>query len=359
MLKQWKQVLLKSLKAAGVFSYLQTTDWRRKRLLILAYHGFALDDEHLWNPELYMHPDCFRARMQLLKTLGIKVLPLGEAIQRLFANDLPENCVALTIDDGNYDFYKQAHPILQEFGLPATLYLTTFYVHYNRPVFDSACSYVLWKGGAGTIDLQEFNGRDERYDLSSGAARGAAYKNLTGFARDNNLSAEEKDDLVARLANKLKVDYDALCAKRIFHLITPEEAAQLTADGVDIQLHTHRHRTPLDRRLFYREIEENRESIEQMANSNASHFCYPSGVFEAEFLPWLEDLGVVTATTCDPGFVTCNSHPLLLPRIIDTALKSPIEFEGWVTGVAAFLPRRRNTYNPGAKPKKLTLRAQN
>jgi hypothetical protein len=33
--------------------------------------------------------------------------------------------------------------------------------------------------------------------------------------------------------------------------------------------------------------------------------------------------------------------PLLLPRYIDTAVHTEAEFRGWLTGVAAFLPRRR------------------
>jgi hypothetical protein len=31
----------------------------------------------------------------------------------------------------------------------------------------------------------------------------------------------------------------------------------------------------------------------------------------------------------------------LLPRLIDTVSLSDVEFEGWLTGASAFLPRRR------------------
>jgi len=346
MLKKLKQGALGGLKTLGIFTLFQESKWRRERLLILAYHGFSLEDEHQWNPDLFMPPDYFRARMQTLKKLGCTVLPLGEAIKRMYANDLPENCVALTFDDGYYDFYKLAHPILKEFGFPATLYLTTFYVHYNRPAFDSVCSYLLWKGREETLDLRDLTRQDKKLDLSREAARGVAYDSLLGFAQLSKLSAEEKDALAAKLARQLKIDYEALCAKRILHLLTPDEAGRLAAEGVDIQLHTHRHRTPLDRDLFYREVEENRESIQRMTGSWTTHFCYPSGVFSEVFLPWLEDLNVVSATTCEPGFASRNSHHLLLPRVVDHTLLSPIEFEGWLTGTSIMLPRRRRIYNP-------------
>src|SRR5262249_57544793 len=95
----------------------------------------------------------FVGRMALLKKRGCAVLPLGEAIQRLYKNDLPENCVALTFDDGNYDFYKVAYPILRELNFPATLYLTTFYVRYNRPVFDAIGSSMPSKVRKTPLDL--------------------------------------------------------------------------------------------------------------------------------------------------------------------------------------------------------------
>jgi hypothetical protein len=31
----------------------------------------------------------------------------------------------------------------------------------------------------------------------------------------------------------------------------------------------------------------------------------------------------------------------MVPRLIDTSFLSELEFEGWLTGTSAFLPRRR------------------
>jgi hypothetical protein len=106
-------------------------------------------------------------------------------------------------------------------------------------------------------------------------------------------------------------------------------------------MHTHRHRTPLDRELFRREIVDNRESIRAMTGSEAAHFCYPSGAYDGAFLPWLEELGVASAMTCDVGYASRDSERLLLPRLLDVSSLSHVEFEAWLTGVAAALPRRR------------------
>jgi len=341
MLKKTKQATLGTLKTSGVFRFVENSRWRQHRLLILAYHGISLDDEHQWDYTQFMPPEFFRTRMQLIKSSGCTVLPLGEAFKRLYSGDLPDKSVAITFDDGTYDFYKQAHPILREFDFPATLYLTTFYSHYNKPVFDVMCSYLLWKGRSKTLDLNTITGNGLRVDLSSKVSRYAAFKEIQRSAGERKLCAKEKDGLAASLAKQLNIDYDALLAGRVLQLVNPDEVKALAAAGVDIQLHTHRHRVPLDRELFRREIEDNRRSIKDITGMTPSHFCYPSGVYDQTFLPWLEEAGIVSATTCEIGFASRQAHPLLLPRLLDTSGLSDIEFEGWLTGVSAALPRRK------------------
>lgn len=341
MLKKLKQAGLASLKATGAFTLSHNSNWRRQRLLILAYHGISLDDEHLWNPAQYLSKEVFRARLSLIKKSGCTVLSLAEGVRRLYAGDLPERSIVLTFDDGTYDFYLNAYPLLKEFNFPATLYLTTFYSQYHRPVFDVACSYLLWKGRERTIDLTSLIGRDASFDLLSEQARTAAFEQIRQFSRKQKLSAPEKDELLGMIAKKLSVDYDELVARRVLQLVNPVEVKTLAADGIDVQLHTHRHRTPADRELFLKEIEDNRKSITEMTGTVSSHFCYPSGVWDPTFLPWLSEAGIESATTCEIGLASPKSNPLLLPRLVDVSGLSPIEFEGWLTGISTALPRRQ------------------
>src|SRR5437016_2777321 len=341
MLKKFKQAALRSLKSAGVSTLVHNSRWRRQRLLILAYHGVALDDEHLFNGSQFISADFFRDRLELLRRSNCAVLPLGEAVERLYANDLPDRAVAITFDDGLSDFYRRAFPVIQDFDVPVTLYLTTFYTHHQRPVFDPMCSYLLWRGRENVLDLKELTGQDLKTNLQGLDAREAALAQIRAFGRVQRLSAEEKDAFAASLASHLQVDYQALLEQRTMHNLTPDEVGKLAAGGIDLQLHTHRHRTPLDRQLFLREIEDNRKSIQEMTGRNPTHFCYPNGVYDLKFLPWLREAGVISATTCESGFASRSSNELLLPRFLDNATLSPIEFESWLTGVSAALPQRR------------------
>ena len=288
------------------------SNWRRQRLLILCYHGVSLRDEHEWNPHLFMSPELFERRCQAIRRLGFPVAPLEQATRALRAGELTEPTVALTFDDGFYDFYRQAAPVLSAHELPATVYLTTFYVDYSRPVFDLIIPYMEWKRGNPGWRSEAQRIADE--------------------ARRDKLSAEQKDELARRTADALRLDYDELLASRILQLMTPEEARELTRRGFDIQLHTHRHRTPDDEALFRREIRDNKQRIEELTGRAPRHFCYPSGVHATSFLPWLAAEGVESATTCDPALAHSSDNPLLLPRKIDTMGVSDVEFEAWLTG---------------------------
>ena len=344
MLKTLKRGTLRVLKNAGLFGLARNSEWRRQRLLILCYHGISIDDEHQWDWAYYISPALFEQRLRMLRDGGYTVLPLGEAVERLYARTLPPRSVVLTFDDGLADFNLRARPLLEKYGFPATVYLSTYYCLYNKPVYPMFCGYVLWKArGRGSVAASEVLGDEftERWDLSTPDGRAAAQRQLVRFAGERRLSAEERDQVARRLADAVGVDYDELVRKRILHLMTPDEVSEVARPGtIDIHLHTHRHRTPNDRALFVREIVDNRKHIAELAGGESAHFCYPSGVTRPEFLPWLSENGVVSATTCETGLATPETEALLLPRVIDTANLDPVEFEGWLTGVGALLPKR-------------------
>jgi peptidoglycan/xylan/chitin deacetylase (PgdA/CDA1 family) len=166
------------------------------------------------------------------------------------------------------------------------------------------------------------------------------------YADREQMTVPERSALAERLSDVLGDDYEAIRAKRILTVMTRDEAAEVARDGIAVELHTHRHRTPNDHALFLREISDNRARIEQIREGTPRHFCYPSGIYRSEFLPWLREAGVTTATTCDPGLASVKSEPLLLPRLVDTSFLSALDVEGWMTGMSAFfMPRKASAHS--------------
>jgi hypothetical protein len=117
----------------------------RRNLRILAYHGFAVCDEALFRPQLFMDVGEFRWRIGYILRHAYPVLSLDDALHRLQRDDLPACAVVLTFDDGAYSTWKLAFPVLDEHRLPGTIYLTTYYCVKPNPVFRIAVQYMFWK----------------------------------------------------------------------------------------------------------------------------------------------------------------------------------------------------------------------
>jgi len=340
-LSRVKLATLHVLKVAGVFEVVADSRWRQQRLLILCYHGISLADEHLWRPGLYMSPRTLEHRLEILKRGKYAVLPLTEGLLRLQQGTLPSRSVVITFDDGTYDFYRQAFPRLKSYGFPVTVYQTTYHTDFQTPVFNLVTSYMLWKRRGTVIPDGSDLGLTEPLDLRTEAGRHRVVQSLTERGKRENMSGQQKHELALYLGRFLGVDYEALSAMRMFHLMNANELREVAHDGVDIQLHTHRHRTPENEVSFRREIEDNRQTIEALLASRPQHFCYPSGVYKPQFLDWLRQEQVVSATTCDAGMVTCRTEPLLMPRFIDNEYRTVVGFESWLTGVGDLLAFRR------------------
>lgn len=344
MLKRTKTSILRLAEVMGATQWLSASTWRRHRLLILCYHGVSKYDEHEWS-DLYISLETFRRRLDLLVRSRCNVLSLSEAIIRLRNETLPERAVVLTFDDGFHDFSSVAFPTLQAFGFPVTLYLTTYYVEFNRPVFDPMCGYLLWKGRQRQLVWPELFASP--VSVSDPESRERVSAVMQKFAKVRKLSGCEKDLLLGELAARLGIDYEELCLKRVMHLITPAEAKQLAAQGVDIQYHTHRHREYRTRERMFSELQDNHRRIVAFTSNEPRHFCYTGGFYLPQHPGFLKQYGMLSATTCKPGLCSGRSDQMTLPRLIDSPTLSDLEFRAWLAGTASFLPRRPHQMSEG------------
>lgn len=345
ILRRLKLTALRSAEHLGVFSAVSESRWRQERLLVLCYHGVSLQDEHEWS-EAHVSEDHLRRRFEILQDRRYSVLSLSDAFERLSHNDLPPGSVAITFDDGLYDFYAKGQKLLYEFGYPATLYVPTYYTTFGRPVFDLTCAYFLWKGRGREVSLGNLLSQPVslRIPLDS-ERRTALHLSIRSHVNSAGYSAAEKDAMLSELSHQVDVDWEAFLESRMLQLMSPKELATLNRQYVDVQLHTHRHRTPRDDVLFTRELDDNIAALESMGfpREGRRHFCYPSGDADPQFYSPLRARGITTATTCEPQIATRRTHPLNVPRVVDTMAMTETEFRGWLSGVTSLLVRRWKT----------------
>ena len=328
-------------RAIGLDALLARSSWRRDRVLILGYHGVSINREHDWNPDLYVSQDMFIRRLELLKKARCAVLPLDEALYRMAKGTLPARTVVITFDDGLFDFHQRAMPVLKGFGFPATVYLTSFYVNAANPVFLLGCSYLLWKHRERLLPFLPFHHRSTNFKLGTDAERQTVVQAIFQWLESVRPTAELQQQALRQMAGQLGDDLSELSERRILHLMNATEVGEASEAGFSIQLHTHRHRAPLEKDLFAREIHQNRECIKGWTGHSARHFCYPSGEVNSKFFPWLQQQGVQSGVTCVPGLVSTKDHPLLLPRLVDSSGMSELEFESWLAGSGALLRAAR------------------
>lgn len=317
----------------------------RRGLCILCFHGTSFTDEHQFRPKLFQTPAVFRSRMEYLHRVGYSTLTLVEAMLRLRHGDLGEKELVITIDDGFYGTAALAAPILKEFGFTATVYVTTYYVQRNHPIYRLALQYMFWKTALTTVNFTGLPVHLNGMGSPKGDAGESALWKLIEYG-ETQLTEDGRMQLAGELARRLEVDFDELVSSRRLTLMTEAEVTSLAHQGFDIQLHTHRHRLPEDPLQARRELEENRAVLERLSERPLQHLCYPSGVWSRNSWPLLSELAVKTATTCDPGLNYSDTAPLGLRRFLDFQTTPQIVFEAEVSGFAELMRIAAGRHSP-------------
>lgn len=305
----------------------------RRRLMILCYHGFQLDDEARFRPPLFMRAEVFERRMAMIKRKGFPVLPLNEALQRLKQGTLPPNTIAITIDDGWYSFVEKAWPVLQRYSFSSTLYVTSYYAEKQTPVFRLLVQYMFWKTRQTSLQLEEQPWLvQQSIDLSDAQAKEQGMQAIIEYG-EKQCDEPGRQAICRLLANALDIDYERVRALRSFSLASADELRQLEAAGVDVQLHTHRHIFPVDNPGKAQcELDENLTWLQQQLGGERRHFCYPGGVWGHQNFTVLEQAHIRSATTCEPGLNSRDTEPLALYRCLDQDDLSDIGFEAELYG---------------------------
>ena len=90
--------------------------------VILVYHHVSTDTP----PSTSISPEDFRKHLDYLLQNDFSVIPLDQMLETLQnGRQLPEKAIAITFDDGYISIYDTAFPMLQSYGFPFTLFLST------------------------------------------------------------------------------------------------------------------------------------------------------------------------------------------------------------------------------------------
>lgn len=326
-----KEKVLKLAKFLGAFALARALT--KNKVCILAYHGIWFSDGHFGN-YLNMSPEKFAARMSWLKASQYRVQTLDYALKDLSNDVVQSDSVVITIDDGWYSTYAYMLPVLQEHGLPATVYVTTGSVDDQLPAYHLIIRAMFQISTASLVKIDKTSDLGLAFEgpiRSFNEAEETTNRLLPAF---QILTKDKKRSLCSELAVQLGIDLEDWISSRQFSNMTWEELDEEARNGFDLQLHTHEHNTNLTEPTeTIKDIKLHKEKLSSVARGDLRHFCYPNGNSSQALRNALEESGIYSATLTEPGLVSAGSDFLLLPRVLDGEKISQIEFEAELSGL--------------------------
>jgi len=251
----------------------------RTDLLILAYHRVrdVVDADFDFDLALISAtPEQFRAQVAWLKQ-GFQPMRLHDVIELIDAGrPLPPNAAIITFDDGYDDNYHVAFPILREFGVPATFFVSTGHIDSGAPYTYDWLVHMFCRTTATRVVVPELG-----LDVAMSADR-AGRAALAECALDRMKRLEEVQQ--AMILRRLESEWSL---PRMPHAdsrpMTWAQLREMHAAGMEIGSHGVHHRmlARLPRAEMALEIATSRQSLERELGAPAEVLSYPVGGTDA------------------------------------------------------------------------------
>jgi peptidoglycan/xylan/chitin deacetylase (PgdA/CDA1 family) len=113
---------------------------RRRRSVVLGYHGVDRVRRRDDLSRLILSPEHFRAQIELLAEAGFRFLTMVELARLAAGGAPPPGFAAVTFDDGMRNNHEVALPILREYGIAATVYVTIGFIDGTSPWVSSGAA---------------------------------------------------------------------------------------------------------------------------------------------------------------------------------------------------------------------------
>lgn len=314
----------------------------RQGLTILMYHRILpwtqCRDYPL--PSLVIPPEVFRRQVQWL-VAHCRVLPVREALAEIsgggtFAKPL----VAVTFDDGYNDNYSLAAPILEEYGLRGTFFVTSGFVAEGRPQwYDRAA--VAWQHA----------GRQQRRLLLQ-ALPAMADDRLAENVDGKDIQAWMEGLKRAPSAERMKLvmKAESLADKSLdlsgYQPMSPEQVRDLHVRGHEVASHTVSHPIlpELSDMSLAAELQDSAKQLAAWAGAAVPGFCYPNGDYDPRVEKAVAQAGYHYACTVEEGMNCSGVCPTRLARVPITRTRTMRGLEHDPLGFRAELSRLRGLW---------------
>jgi len=278
------------------------------KFVILCYHGIGESG----NPLGVAPPrELFEVQMRFLRE-NYRVVSLDEACRELRSGAKSEPGIVITFDDGYRSAYTVAFPILQKYGLPATIFLTVESVETGQVAWYDRVFLAMAVAPSGELQLALHG--PCRFQLNSPRDRLRAALEVVALLR--TLSNSQRRSCCALLENKIGLPQNALSSR----VLTWEEIRAMHQGGMAFGSHTLTH--PVVSQLAPQELEQELGAskclLEKRLGIPVLDFAFPFGKASdcsPAALEMLSRCGYRSAVTTVPGVNTPQVNPFELRRL--------------------------------------------
>ncbi len=235
--------------------------------------------------------------------------------------NIPDDSLVITFDDGWIDFHNAAYPILSRLKVPATVYLTTGFV-------SSKCSY--WQERLNKLLLQLLANKKmflEKDNIVSILEIDLKLKDLISksdgkpiiFKFINYLKKFTNDKILKTISDIeafLKESSIMISEDRHRSFVSWDEVNGINQPDISFGSHTVNHPilTNEQASAIENEICNSKEIIEKETGRDVFHFCYPNGNYNDEIRKIVSE-SYKSACSTMTGFVSKYSDIYALNRI--------------------------------------------
>lgn len=326
----WKQVwkrfngnLMRQTRIPGVKTAKAISRWIQARILggamILGYHRVANETQDSYG--VCVTPEHFAEHMGALRKYA-NPISLRELVEHIKYGSLPARSIAVTFDDGYVDNLHHAKPVLELYGIPATVFVCTGYT--GREFWWDEIERLIMSSEAdpGTLHLRvgtnlfQWNpttmGTDTRSIINRRKFREALYHFMLP------LDMEHQDEAIKEIRkwSGLKAE-NSLVARAMNH----QEIYQLTkGELIEVGSHTRYHpmlpNIPIQRQM--EEIVQGKKDLENFLGKAVNGFAYPNGRASLDAKKIVKEAGFTYACTSLHDMVRPGSDLYGLSRFWQT-----------------------------------------
>jgi peptidoglycan/xylan/chitin deacetylase (PgdA/CDA1 family) len=282
---------------------------------------------------LQIRPDFLEYVIERLRDLGLDIVSLDEALERLAGPDDGRRFAVLTFDDAYKDNLRHALPILRRQQAPFTLYVPTALVDGVGELWWQAIEDIIARQDAIAISL---GGETDYLDTATTAQKLAAFNTL--YWQMRTMPEEARVDLMRSFATAYGYDLEKQCRE----LIMDWQELRLFADDplCTIGAHSvhHYELAKLPEAQARSEMAQSADILLAQFGQRPAHFSYPLGgprSAGAREFGLARELGFRSAVTTRPGGLYAHhaATPHALPRIsLNGYFQSPRYVDVFATG---------------------------